>query len=80
MTQSCPNISLPQFKKPIRDCYLMMHDFGGNLTAQGKEKSKIDLYKLMRKYVNQLSRTKLPSKKEGIILWEFRQNIEWINY
>ncbi|RNA21919.1 hypothetical protein BpHYR1_012209 [Brachionus plicatilis] len=33
MTQSCPNISLTQFKKPIRDCYLMMHDVGGNLTA-----------------------------------------------
>ncbi|RNA00638.1 hypothetical protein BpHYR1_038964 [Brachionus plicatilis] len=29
MTQSCPNISLTQFKKPIRDCYLMMHDVGG---------------------------------------------------
>ncbi|RNA28470.1 hypothetical protein BpHYR1_047697 [Brachionus plicatilis] len=26
MTQSCPNISLTQFKKPIRDCYRMMHD------------------------------------------------------
>ncbi|RMZ93581.1 hypothetical protein BpHYR1_042220 [Brachionus plicatilis] len=26
MTQSCPNISLTQFKKPIRDCYLMMYD------------------------------------------------------
>ncbi|RNA38364.1 hypothetical protein BpHYR1_035454 [Brachionus plicatilis] len=29
MTQSCPNISLTQFKKSIRDCYLMMHDVGG---------------------------------------------------
>ncbi|RNA03289.1 hypothetical protein BpHYR1_029967 [Brachionus plicatilis] len=32
MTQSCPNISLTQFKKPIRDCYLMMHDVGGNFS------------------------------------------------
>ncbi|RMZ96168.1 hypothetical protein BpHYR1_029303 [Brachionus plicatilis] len=50
MTQSCPNISLTQFKKPIGDCYLMIHDVGGNLTAQGKEKSKIDPTKDLNKF------------------------------
>ncbi|RNA39682.1 hypothetical protein BpHYR1_009045 [Brachionus plicatilis] len=43
MTQSCPNISLTQFKKPIRDCYLMMHN-------QGKEYSKIDPTKDLYKF------------------------------
>ncbi|RMZ96312.1 hypothetical protein BpHYR1_026633 [Brachionus plicatilis] len=33
MTQSCPDISLTQFKKPIRDCYLMIHDVGGGIRS-----------------------------------------------
>ncbi|RNA35590.1 hypothetical protein BpHYR1_024034 [Brachionus plicatilis] len=37
MTQSCPNISLTQFKKPIRDCYLMMHDVGENYQEKTTE-------------------------------------------
>ncbi|RNA19543.1 hypothetical protein BpHYR1_012391 [Brachionus plicatilis] len=54
MTQSCPNISLTQFKKPIRDCYLMMHDNRPDcciLNCLNKEKNSLKLIRL-KIYIN----------------------------
>ncbi|RNA18595.1 hypothetical protein BpHYR1_047986 [Brachionus plicatilis] len=64
MTQSCPNISLTQFKKPIRDCYLMMHDVGGNLMEQNHK-----IFSVSNKWLQIVSK-KFPkmSSSENILL------------
>ncbi|RNA01218.1 hypothetical protein BpHYR1_041946 [Brachionus plicatilis] len=77
MTQSCPNISLTQFKKPIRDCYLMMHDVGGKVSLHLEQK-KYHLLVIGMLQVELMLTFNLNIKIDEVKLELCDEEIEWV--